>query len=116
MQSRASWIRLFLSAMIALMAALAVPASPAAPGVPRPRPANKPAPPVALTDREGKEWDLDALRGKVVLLNFWASWCGPCIEELPFLNELASDPAMAGRLVVPGVNFKESPATVERVL
>ena len=114
MQSRASWIRLFLSAMIALMAALAVPASPAAQALLRPWPANMPAPRLALTDLEGKEWDLDALRGKVVLLNFWASWCGPCIEELPFLNELASDPAMAGRLVVLGVNFKESPATIER--
>ncbi len=41
-----------------------------------------------LTDLQGKTHRLDNYRGKVVLLNFWATWCPPCIEELPSLTRL----------------------------
>lgn len=46
------------------------------------------APSLTLTDIEGKAWQLDALRGEVVLLNFWATWCPPCVEEIPSLGRL----------------------------
>ena len=47
----------------------------------------RPAPPFALTSFEGAPMQLDALRGKVVVLNFWASWCYPaCYEEAPVLE------------------------------
>lgn len=62
----------------------------------------------------GKELDLGAVRGKVVVLNFWASWCGPCIEELPVLNQLAKDQSLRDKLVVVGVNYKESAGAIER--
>lgn len=48
-----------------------------------------PAPPITFTDADGKTLSLADFRGKVVLINFWATWCGPCIEEMPSLARLA---------------------------
>ena len=48
-----------------------------------------PAPAFSLPDRDGKPVDLSTYRGKVVLLNFWATWCPPCREEEPSLRQLA---------------------------
>ncbi len=47
------------------------------------------APAFSLVSTDGETISLDALRGKVVVLNFWASWCPPCVSELPVLSEFA---------------------------
>ena len=48
----------------------------------------KPAPDFTLVDRQGKTWTLSELKGQVVFLNFWATWCAPCREEMPAMQEL----------------------------
>jgi peroxiredoxin len=60
-------------------------------------------PDFALNDLSGKSWRLSELRGKVVLINFWATWCPPCRKELPDLETLYSRFAPQG-LVVLGVS------------
>ncbi|MEZ4241342.1 MAG: TlpA disulfide reductase family protein [Myxococcota bacterium] len=47
-----------------------------------------PAPDFALADTAGRQVSLSSLRGQVVLVAFWATWCGPCKEELPHLQQL----------------------------
>ncbi len=48
----------------------------------------QPVPEVALPDLEGKTVNLSDFRGEVVLLNFWATWCPPCVDEMPSLQKL----------------------------
>jgi len=60
-----------------------------------------------LTDLSGKSWTLSSLRGKVVLVNFWATWCPPCRKEMPDLNTLAHRFAKQG-LVVLSISDEDS--------
>ena len=57
-------------------------------------------PAVALTDPAGKSLNTGALTGKPVLLNLWATWCAPCVEEMPLLDGLAGDYEGKLRVVV----------------
>ena len=49
-------------------------------------PANVATPKIEAVDLQGKAWNAAELAGKVVVLNFWATWCPPCIEELPLID------------------------------
>ncbi|MFN3510924.1 MAG: TlpA family protein disulfide reductase, partial [Tsuneonella troitsensis] len=57
-------------------------------------------PAVALVDPDGKQLNTAALSGKPVLLNLWATWCAPCVEEMPLLDGLAADYGDKLRVVV----------------
>lgn len=64
---------------------------------------NNEAPVLALADLDGKVVSLASLRGKVVLIEFWASWCRPCVEALPHVQKLHEELKEKG-LVVLGIN------------
>jgi thiol-disulfide isomerase/thioredoxin len=61
------------------------------------------APEIGLEDLNGRPVRLSSLRGKVLIVDFWASWCAPCREEMPVLNRLQERYREQG-LVVIGVN------------
>jgi len=74
-----------------------------------------PTPPLALQDVDGRPHDLTEYRGKAVVVNFWATWCAPCRDELPSLERLRD--AMRGRpLEVLTVNVSEGEPRVKRFL
>jgi len=54
----------------------------------KPFTANTPTPPLKLTDLQGKTHDLNDYKGKVVLVQFWATYCGPCRKEMPSMNKM----------------------------
>lgn len=81
----------------------------------KPWPAGKRVPTLALADIDGREWKANSLRGRVVLLNFWATWCEPCRAEMPALAALAQKHS-SDRLVVLAVNYQENETKIRRYL
>jgi cytochrome c biogenesis protein CcmG, thiol:disulfide interchange protein DsbE len=73
-----SWRKLSVACL--LLASAAVAATRAAP------PINDAAPALVLSELGGQTFDLSKLHGKVVLVNYWATWCAPCKKEMPVLN------------------------------
>lgn len=67
------------------------------------------APTVKFKDPDGGEFDLSSFKGRPVLVNLWASWCAPCIKELPTLQRLEQAQAEEGRLGVIAVSQDQGP-------
>jgi len=73
-----------------------------------------PAPDFQLKDLAGKDLSLASARGKVVLLNFWATWCGPCRAEIPSLIELQN--RYKDRLLIIGLADDDDPDAVKQLV
>jgi thiol-disulfide isomerase/thioredoxin len=65
------------------------------------------APPIRASYINGGEFDLQSYRGQIVILDFWATWCGPCVRAMPALQRIADDHGPSGVSVV-GVNQEPS--------
>ena len=61
----------------------------------------QPAPDIPFTDASGKTHTLAEFKGKAVILNLWATWCGPCVAEMPTLGKLAAASAGQPLAIVP---------------
>ena len=100
------WLQMLRAATLALLVA-AMSALAAAPG--------EPAPALSLPDPRGETVSLDKLRGKVVYVDFWASWCGPCKRSFPWMNELAERYGADGFTIV-AVNVDKKRDDADRFL
>ncbi len=85
------------------------------PGIQKPDVVGKPAPDLKTRSFDGADFDLAALRGKVVLLDFWALWCQPCKRELPLLEKLHNEFRGDGLAVV-SVNIDDQNSAIENFL
>ena len=74
-----------------------------------------PAPKFQLASMAGKPVNLDQYKGQVVMINFWASWCGPCREEMPILEKLHAKYKPMGFTMI-GVNVEPDSAEAAKWL
>jgi peroxiredoxin len=79
------------------------------------KPWSGPTPALELADLQGKTHRLQDYRGSVVMVNFWATWCEPCREEMPSMERLRA--SLEGqRFVVLAVNLAEPPSRIRKFL
>ena len=76
---------------------------------------NIPAPDFTLESRQGENLRLQDFRGEVVMLNFWASWCGPCRQEMPLMDDLYAQYKDLGFTIL-AVNVDENRDEAHRFL
>jgi cytochrome c biogenesis protein CcmG/thiol:disulfide interchange protein DsbE len=73
------------------------------------------APDFALADLDGNPVRLSDLRGRAVIVNFWASWCGPCVEEFPMIRDAAQRHA-AQDVAVVGIVYRDNSEAARRFM
>ena len=118
MVERRTNLMILLLLLSASLAGCAAPPA-AAPAAPTARAPGRPAPPrigaqaysFALNDLQGNPVLLSDFRGKSVMINFWATWCGPCRAEIPAMVELYDERRDQGFEIL-AVNVAENPANV----
>lgn len=104
-------IVLLLSGLLAACSRGTDPAPQAAAPVAKPKPAyaaeqpQQERPSLRVTTLDGADYDLAGQRGKWVIVNYWATWCGPCIKEMPELSALA---AMRQHIAVIGLAYEDT--------
>jgi peroxiredoxin len=76
---------------------------------------NEPAPDFTLLDDSGLAVSLSELHGQVVMINFWASWCGPCRQEMPLLEQIHQRYESLGFTLL-GVNVEENSSDAKAFL
>jgi len=74
-----------------------------------------PAPDFTLKNEAGSNLRLSEFRGEVVMINFWASWCAPCLQEMPLLDELYTQYQPMGFTIL-GVNVEEDSTKARQLL
>jgi thiol-disulfide isomerase/thioredoxin len=77
---------------------------------------NQPLPPFELADLNNRTWNLAALKGKVVFISFWATWCGPCREELPHLQKLTDSYKGRSDIAFITLSMDENPGLIRPFL
>lgn len=75
-----------------------------------------PAPEISTTTLQGDSWRLSDQLGRVVVLYFWASWCGPCESETPYLKELHAAYGEREDFILVGISLDEDPVDLQRDL
>ena len=105
--SLAPWSRLLPLALVAVGSALPLPALAVDAG--------QPAPAFALPRAAGDALTLESLKGRVVFVDFWASWCAPCKRSFPWMNELQKKYGDKGFTVV-AINVDKRRADADRFL
>jgi len=76
----------------------------------------QPMPSFTITDLSGNQFDMAAQKGNVVLVNFWATWCGPCRAEMPHLEKEVWQANKSGHFAMIGISREEQQGTVVKFL
>jgi thiol-disulfide isomerase/thioredoxin len=101
-------------AALALVAPALAARPAAATGIEKLREAARPLPPASFTDAEGREHRLEDFAGQGLVVNFWATWCPPCVAEMPALDRLQAMLAGEGVRVLALSSDRGGRAVVER--
>jgi thiol-disulfide isomerase/thioredoxin len=105
------WAALIVATGLLLGGLLLVPLARTGSGAAGQRLVGQPAPSLVAVDLDGRSWSLEDGRGRLVWINFWASWCPPCRTEIPMMQRLSE--RYGDRLLILGVNWAEERSTVE---